>query len=50
MNGDTLLFDLTADPTESKHVMKDNPAIVKKMIREYHDFLGSIPKYNSNNK
>ncbi|MGD9556860.1 MAG: hypothetical protein AB7V25_07575 [Mangrovibacterium sp.] len=39
MNGDTLLFDLTTDPAERNNVMKDNPAIVKKMISEYQDFL-----------
>lgn len=44
MNGDTLLFDLAADPTESNNVMRDNPAIVKKMIREYRDFLRYMPK------
>ena len=43
MKGDMLLFDLENDKSETTDVSAKNPEIKEKLIREYKNFLQSIP-------
>jgi len=44
MEGEMLLFNLDDDPTESKNLVESFPKIKEKLIKEYTNFLKSLPK------
>lgn len=44
MEGEMLLFNLDDDPTESKNLAESFPKIKEKLIKEYTNFLKSLPK------
>ena len=43
-DGELELYDLIADPAESKNVAKQHPDIVKKLSSEVEDWVATLPK------
>ena len=41
------LFDLAKDPRETTNVMKQNPEVIRDLLRVYFDFRNKIPAYRN---